>query len=175
MNFDLLDRRIICLLQQNGRAPCAQIALQVGVSERTVRNRIKRLVQHKAIFPTVIVNPAQFGYQTAVDVFCEVELAQMEAVGFALSQLSEVSYIAYSTGDQDISIQALLESSEAVYQFLQRLSSIPGIRRTKTVLVPRILKNVYEWIPPKSAFKSKHEGEISVKATATKNGKESTQ
>ncbi len=159
MGFDLLDRRIICILQQDGRASCAEIARQLGVPERTVRNRIKRMIRRKAIFPTVVVNPRQFGYQTAVDIFCEVDLAQIETVGNALSQLPEVNYLAYSTGDQDISIQALLESSEAVYPFLQKLSNIPGIRRTKTVLVPRILKSVHEWIPPESAFQPIRESE----------------
>jgi hypothetical protein len=29
---------------------------------------------------------------------------------------------------------------------------IPGIRRTRTILVPRILKDTYQWFPPPEAF-----------------------
>jgi len=151
--LDTLDRQIICLLQDNGRATSAEIARRLAVSERTVRNRINRMVERGAILPTVVVNPKYFGYQTALDIFCEVELSRWEEIGKdLLSQLPEVNYIAYSTGDQDISIQALLESSDDVYEFVQRLASIPGIRRTKTVLVPRILKNTHEWVPPETGF-----------------------
>ena len=153
--FCILDRRIIRLLQRNGRASSAEISRQLGVSERTVRNRIKRMVERGAITPTVVVNHQHFGYRTAVDIFCEADLNEMEEIGRVLSQLPEVNYIAYSTGDQDISIQALLKSSDAVYEFTQRLANIPGIRRTKTVLVPRILKNTYEWIPPETDFEER--------------------
>jgi Lrp/AsnC family transcriptional regulator for asnA, asnC and gidA len=158
--LDTLDRRIIRLLQANGRATSAEIARQVGVSERTVRNRINRMVERGAILPTVVVNHKYFGYQTAVDIFCEVDISRMEEIGKELlSRLPEVNYIAYSTGDQDISIQALLESSDNVYEFVQRLVSIPGVQRTKTVLVPRILKNTYEWIPPETGFEE-YDGEL---------------
>jgi Lrp/AsnC family transcriptional regulator for asnA, asnC and gidA len=157
--FCKLDRRIIYLLQRNGRATSAEISRQLGVPERTVRNRIKRMVERGAIVPTVVVNHQHFGYQTAMDIFCEVDLNKMEEVGRALSQLPEVNYIAYSTGDQDISVQALLQSSDAVYEFIQRLANIPGVRRTKSVLVPRILKNTYEWIPPEADFEE-YEGDL---------------
>ena len=160
--LDKLDRRIIRLLQKNGRATGAEIARQLGVLERTVRNRINRMVERGAILPTVVVNHKHFGYQTAVDVFCEVDISKMEEVGKAVAQLPEVNYIAYSTGDQDISIQALLESSDAVYEFVQKLASIPGVRRTKTVLVPRILKNTYEWTPPEADF-GEYDGELPLK------------
>jgi Lrp/AsnC family transcriptional regulator, regulator for asnA, asnC and gidA len=150
--FDQLDRRVIRLLQKDGRASSAEISRQLGASERTIRNRINRLIEHQAILPTVVVNHRRFGYQTAVDIFCEVDISRMAEICQALAPLPEVNYIAYSTGDQDLSIQALLESSDAVYEFVQRLAAIPGVQRTKTVLVPRILKNTYEWIPPERDF-----------------------
>jgi Lrp/AsnC family transcriptional regulator for asnA, asnC and gidA len=154
VGLDLLDRSIIRLLQQDGRVAAADIARRLEVSERTVRNRIARMREQGAVLSTLVVNPKYFGYQMAVDVFCEVDMVQMKEVGNALRQLPEVNYVAYSTGDQDISIQAVLESSDAVYDFVQRLSRIPGIERTRTVLVPRILKDTYEWIPPEEDFEA---------------------
>jgi Lrp/AsnC family transcriptional regulator for asnA, asnC and gidA len=157
--FDKLDQCIIRLLQKNGRAKSAVLARELGVSDRTVRNRIKRLVEQGAILPTVVVNHRSFGYHTAVDIFCEVDMSRMAEVGHALLQLPEVNYIAFSTGDQDFSVQALLESSDAVYDFVQKLVSIPGVRRTRTVLVPRILKDAYQWMPPDSDF-LEYDGEL---------------
>jgi Lrp/AsnC family transcriptional regulator, regulator for asnA, asnC and gidA len=150
--FDQLDRCIIHLLQRDGRMSSADVARRLAISERTVRNRIKRLVDDGAIHLTAVVKHQRFGYETAVDIFCEVDIARMDEIGRALGAIPEINYIAYSTGDQDISLQALLASSEAVYPFVQKLASIPGIRRTRTVLVPRILKNTYEWIPTEADF-----------------------
>lgn len=151
-NYDMLDRHIIKLLQKDGRASSAEIARELNVPERTVRNRVIRLVEHDVICPTVVVNHKLFGYKTAVDIFCEIDINKFEEIGQALMQFPEINYIAYATGDQDISIQALLESSDAIYEFTQNLVKIPGIQRTKTVIVPRILKNTFEWIPPKDDF-----------------------
>jgi DNA-binding Lrp family transcriptional regulator len=63
--------------------------------------------------------------------------------------MPEVAYLAYSTGDQDISIQALFKNTDELHHFLtQKLNHVPGIRRTRTVLVPRIIKDTYQWLPP---------------------------
>jgi Lrp/AsnC family transcriptional regulator for asnA, asnC and gidA len=151
-SFDALDLRIIRLLQSDARLSSAEIARQLGVSERTVRHRITRLTNAQAIIPTVVVNPKVFGYQTAVDVFCEVEVHLMEQVSRALARLPEVNYVAFSTGDQDLSIQALLESTDRVYDFIQEVARVPGVRRTRTVLVPRVIKDTYMWTPPDCDF-----------------------
>ena len=150
--FDKLDRDIMVYLQQDGRMQSSKIADRLQISERTVRNRIDRLVKNHAIHPTIVVNWKAFGYQTAVDIFLEVELPRMNEIGEALRQQPEVNYIAFSTGDQDISIQAVLKSNDDLQNFIQRLSEIPGIRRTKTVLVPRINKHTHDWIPPIEDF-----------------------
>ena len=42
--MDELDRKIITLLQLDGRASNAKIAREVSVSEGTVRRRLRRLV-----------------------------------------------------------------------------------------------------------------------------------
>ena len=42
--MDELDRRIIELLQQDGRASNAKMARELGVSEGTVRRRLARLL-----------------------------------------------------------------------------------------------------------------------------------
>jgi Lrp/AsnC family transcriptional regulator for asnA, asnC and gidA len=151
-SLDVLDRRIILLLQRDGRMSSSEIARQLDVSERTVRHRIDRMVEQNAILPTVVVNRKHFGYPMAVDVFCEVEINQIEEIGEKLKQFPEINYIAYSFGDQDVSIQALCESTDAAFTFVQKIANTPGILRTKTVFVPRIIKNTHEWIPPKTDF-----------------------
>jgi Lrp/AsnC family transcriptional regulator for asnA, asnC and gidA len=153
-SLDMLDCRIIRLLQENGRMPSSEIARQLDVSERTVRHRVDRMVEKNVIFPTVVVNHKYFGYPMAVDIFCEVEINRIEEVGNKLKQYPETNYIAFSFGDQDLSIQALFETTDAAYAFVQKLANIPGILRTKIVFVPRVIKNTHEWLPPETDFAS---------------------
>jgi Lrp/AsnC family transcriptional regulator for asnA, asnC and gidA len=129
--FDKLDKAIIHLLNRDGRLSSSAIARQLQVTERTVRNRIKRLTESGVIRPVAVVNPAAFGYTT----------------------MPEVSYVAYAAGDQDISLQAMFKNSSDLHIFItNKLRQVPGIRHTRTVLVPRIIKDAYQWLPPDEAF-----------------------
>ena len=47
--MDELDRKIIEILQLDGRASNARIAREVGVSEGTVRRRLRRLIQENVV------------------------------------------------------------------------------------------------------------------------------
>src|SRR4051812_19746553 len=57
-----LNARIIALLQQDGRMPYSNIATAVGVSEGTVRNRVKQLIDDNVITIQAEALPEAFGY-----------------------------------------------------------------------------------------------------------------
>ena len=59
--MDELDRKIISLLERNGRASNARIARDVGVSEGTVRRRLKRLISEKIINVVALPDPRKLG------------------------------------------------------------------------------------------------------------------
>jgi len=155
--LDIMDRNIISILQKDGRTSSAEIARVLGESERTVRHRVERLIQLDAIYPTVVVNHKFFGYPISVDIFCEVQIEKIEEIGNQLKEFPEINYIAYSFGDQDISIQALFQKADDAFEFIQKLAHTPGIARSKTVFVPRIVKNTYEWLPPETDFSENKE------------------
>lgn len=147
--LDWLDKAIITILNQDARLPSAQIAKRLGVSERTAHNRVQRLIRTGVIKPVAVVNPAAFGFTMAVDIFCELEVGYQERAVEAILSFPQVSYLAISTGDQDISLQAMFRDSEEMHAFItKQLHQIPGLRHTRTVLIPRILKDTYQWLPP---------------------------
>lgn len=151
--FTELDRQILERLNRNGRLTSAELARELGVVERSVRYRLNRLIAEGVARPVLVLNPAAFGYDLVVDVVCEVDMSQQQQVIEAIKNMPEVSYMAYSTGEQDISFQALFRNSEEMHHFITgRLHTIPGIRRTRTALVPRIIKDTYQWLPPAGAF-----------------------
>jgi Lrp/AsnC family transcriptional regulator for asnA, asnC and gidA len=151
--YNRLDKAIIECLNRDARAPSAEIARELGVAERTVRYRIQRLIDQDVIHPITVVNPAAFGYNMAVNIFCEVEVENQDQVIAAIMEMAEITSVAISTGDQDISLQAVFKNSAEMHDFItHRLHHIPGMRRTRTVLVPRILKDTYQWLPPNEAF-----------------------
>jgi len=149
LKLTALDYQIIKLLNQDARMSSAQISRLLRTPERTVRLHVNQLIEKGIVKPVAVVNAPHFGYDLVVDIFCEVEITQREVVLNALKKMPEISYIAFSTGDQDLSIQALFKNSASMHDFITRkLYQVPGIRRTRTVLVPQILKDTYQWLPP---------------------------
>ena len=62
--MDETDRSIVGILEKNGRASNAMIARSVGVSEGTIRRRLKHLIREKAIVITAVPDPKWMGYDS---------------------------------------------------------------------------------------------------------------
>jgi Lrp/AsnC family transcriptional regulator for asnA, asnC and gidA len=153
--IDTLDKEIIFYLNHNARMPSAQIARQLGISERTVNHRIKRLIDNDVIQPVAVVNPDFFSYTLAVDILCELEVGFQNQVTQALLEMPQVSSLAVSTGDQDIILRAYFRNSGEMNDFItHQLHQILGMHRTRTVLLPGILKQTHQWLPPDEAISS---------------------
>jgi Lrp/AsnC family transcriptional regulator for asnA, asnC and gidA len=131
--MDELDTKIIGLLQKDGRSSNAGIARDVGVSEGTVRRRLKRLIQEEYIRVVALPDPGKIGYDSQALVGVEVDPDKVEQVADSMSELDEVSWVAITTGSFDVFAWATLPSSEALGIFLRtRVGTIPGVRRTQT-------------------------------------------
>ncbi|MBI4339470.1 MAG: Lrp/AsnC family transcriptional regulator [Chloroflexi bacterium] len=131
--MDDLDKKIIELLQVDGRASNARIARDVGVSEGTVRRRLRRLVQDEIIRVVAVPDPEKMGYNTVAIVGIQADPDKIDDVAKLLAQMEETQYVSLTTGTFDIFIWAALPSSEALGNFLRRkVGMTPGIRRTET-------------------------------------------
>jgi Lrp/AsnC family transcriptional regulator, regulator for asnA, asnC and gidA len=152
--LDGVDLRIVDLLLRDGRASCAEIARQLGgaVSERSVRYRIERLRRSGVIHIGAVVNPQAVGFPVAGDVLVEVAPGKLRHIAEQLVTLPNVSYVAASAGDGDLSIQVYARDNAELLQFVDEVvGRIEGVLHTRTALVPWKIKDVYEWRIPREA------------------------
>jgi DNA-binding Lrp family transcriptional regulator len=109
---------------------------------------------------TAILDPEAFGYVTAVDIFLEVEPAEEASVIERFKKMAEISYIAFGQGTREVSIEGRFRSNDAMHEFIRRtLPSIPGVTLKGYALVPRILRNIDEWMPRPEDFTSRRSDE----------------
>ena len=149
--LDRIDAAIVELLMEDGRMSCAEVARRIGaVSERAVRYRIDRLVQRGVIHISAIPRPQALGYGVVADVWLEVEPSQIMEVAQRMATYDCVSYVACSTGEHDVSIQVVARDNAELYDFVTSvLGHVPGVRKTTTLLVPVIVKDIYDWHSPR--------------------------
>lgn len=142
--MDELDRKIIALLQGDGRASNAKIAREVGVSEGTVRRRLRRLVQQDVVKIVAVPNLEKLGYGTTALVGLQTGPGKSDEVADAIASLDEAQYVAITTGAYDIFIWAGLESAESLGTFLRnKIGNIEGVQRTETFVNLAIKKRTY--------------------------------
>jgi len=142
--MDELDRHIIQILQVNGRASNARIARDVGVSEGTVRRRLKTLVTEGIIKIVALPNPEVLGYDTEALVGIQVDPDKIDEVAQLLVVLKESSWVAVTTGSFDIFCWVTLPTSEELGNFLKAVvGTIPGVRRTETFVSLSVRKRNY--------------------------------
>ena len=144
------DRKIVNLLMENGRMQAAEIARRIGdVSERVVRYRIENLVEKEMITISAIANPKALGLNVVADVWLEVESDSILDVAHKMAAFENVSYVACSIGETDISIQVLGRDTSEVYRFVTEVvGKISGVRKTTISIVPLVIKDVFQWRIP---------------------------
>ncbi len=153
--IDEIDLKIVNLLIEDGRKPAAQIARRIGnVSERAVRYRIERMIEEDIIRLSAVVRPEALGLPIRADVWLEVESDRIREVAQKMAEYENVSYVACSIGENDVSIQVVAKDTGEVYRFVtETIRKVPGVRRTTTSIVPLILKDVYQWRAPETVVK----------------------
>jgi len=142
--MDELDSKIIAMLQEDGRASNAGIARKVGVSEGTVRRRLKRLIQEEYIRVLALLDPGKMGFASEALIGVQVDPDKVDRVSADLSQLEEINWVTVTTGSYDIFAWATLDSSEALGIFLRtKVGIIPGVRRTESFVNLMVKKRWY--------------------------------
>lgn len=139
--MDELDKKIISILQRDGRSSNARLARHVGVSEGTVRRRLKRLVQSEIIHVVAIPNPAKIGYKAEAIIGIRVDPDKTEQVARDLAKLNPVSWVEVTTGAYDIFVGVALPSAEDLGTFLTtEVGVITGVNRTETFVTLSVKK-----------------------------------
>ncbi len=154
VKLDHIDKQIVDLLTVDGRMSCADIAREIGgITERTVRYRLERLIAEKVITISAIVDPKALGYPVVADVFIEVEPGQVRDLAYRLAAYEIVTYVACATGERDISIQIVARDNQELYRFVTEVvGRIAGVRRTTTSIVPLVVKDDARWRIPEAVF-----------------------
>ncbi len=152
-DLDELDYQIIKHLHADARRSASQIARQTSSNERTVRKRIDRLVEDGIFRLTAIIDPQALGYINTADIFLEADPQHEKEILDSLLRLPEITYIAFGQGSKEISIEARFKDNDELFKFLHHtLPELVGVKVTGYALVPRIVRNIDEWFPPRDDF-----------------------
>ena len=135
-------------LRENGRRAYRDIAREVGVSEGTVRSRVRKLEHLGALRFLAFVDPMRLGNSVLALMLVRVEGSSQSAIVDALTSWSETTYVSSLAGRADIYAQLICSDSDALGELITRTRALPGVIETETMLELGVHKFTYSHEAP---------------------------
>jgi Lrp/AsnC family transcriptional regulator for asnA, asnC and gidA len=144
-NLDKSDLAIVERLSQDARVSNRKIAEELGVTEGTVRARVKRMEEEKLIRITAVTNIDRFKDAELAYIWIEVERSgQTKVVAEKLADITELGFVAVMLGRADILAITMVRNAEHLARFVhKRISIIEGVRGTQSTLGVNFVKHDY--------------------------------
>ena len=144
--LDETDKKILTILQQDGRITNSRLAGAVGLSPPAVLERVRRLESAGIIDKYVAIlnrEKVGFGVQTIVMVCVSHHQApSLRDIKERLTRMEEVQECHQMTGEVDFLLKVAVKDMNSYTDFVNnKLSGIPGIQNVKTSFILATLKN----------------------------------
>ncbi|MEY9966040.1 DNA-binding Lrp family transcriptional regulator [Streptacidiphilus sp. MAP12-16] len=135
--LDRIDRAILRLLQQDGRASIRSVAERVHVSRANAYARIARMVEDGVIRGfTARVNHERAGQGASAYITLKIVQNSWRTVRGQLLELPGIEHIALVSGEFDVIMLVHTVDNRALRELvLNRIQSIPEVLGTHTLLV----------------------------------------
>jgi Lrp/AsnC family transcriptional regulator for asnA, asnC and gidA len=138
---DSLDCKMIGLLQKDGRMSNTAMAQRLGISEYTVRTRLKRILDSGIIRIVAVGNPIDLGFEVSGNLKIRIDLKETEHVISELMKIDELIWIALTTGGTDIDVNFAVRSMKELQDLIfSKISKINGVMSTETSLMVDLIK-----------------------------------
>ena len=144
MKLDDTDKRIISMLQENGRTANNEIAEKLGISEGTVRNRVRRLTDENYLHVRGLTNPNMNDDEQVVFIGAKIAVSRnLKTVAGIVAELPHVSSVSIVSGRYDLLIELLISSHDLIDFIDAHLGKIDSLASTESFLT---LQSYKKWV-----------------------------
>ena len=134
--MDELDRKLLAMLRDDGRASVATLAKHLGVARGTVQNRLAKLEADGTIVGySVRLKPQHEEQRIRGLMMVTVQGSRLEAVLKSLRGEAAVAALHTTNGHWDIVAEVRADSLQAFDAVLTRIRQLDGIASTETSLL----------------------------------------
>jgi Lrp/AsnC family transcriptional regulator for asnA, asnC and gidA len=145
MNLDETSKRLIELLQHDGRASYAALAKVVGLSEAAVRQRVQRLIDNGVMQIVAVTDPTMVGFMRQAMIGLKVE-GSLSSVAKQCAALPEVDYVVIAAGRYDLLLEVVCEDDEHLLELMsERIRMLDGVVSAEVNVYLRLEKQTYSW------------------------------
>ncbi|CAM3630246.1 Lrp/AsnC family transcriptional regulator [Nocardioides zeicaulis] len=144
VRLDATAKKIIELLQEDGRISYAAIAKAVGLSEAAARARVQKLLDSDIMQVVAVTDPTQVGFTRQAMIGIRTQGDPM-AVGDRLAQVDEVDYVVTTAGSFDLLVEVVCEDDPHLLEVMRQVRELEGVVSSETFVYLKLNKQHYNW------------------------------
>lgn len=139
--IDDLDRQLIELLAIDARVSNRKLAAELGVTEGTVRGRIKRLQQDRLISFTAITSLEMANKSRLAFIYVQAQVEHIGEVARAIADIEPINAVLITLGQFNVLAMCLIdELDELVEVASDRILSLPNVHHVETSIAVKTIK-----------------------------------
>jgi len=139
--LDALDHQLIDLLARDARVSNRKIAAELGVTEGTVRGRVKRLQQDGLIAFTAITGFEMGSQSRLAFINVQADVDRVREVARVIGELPAINAVLITMGEFNITAMCLVEELESLVDLASdQILAIDGVHHVETSVAVRTVK-----------------------------------
>ena len=134
--LDEIDRRILAQLQEDCKAPLAQVGKRVGLSAPSVMERIRKLEEAGIILGYhAVLDSKKIGLDVTAFIGVSMSPNGIERLEDVLVAIDEVLECHHVTGAYTVLLKVRTQNTHALERLISRVRLLAGVLRTETLVV----------------------------------------
>lgn len=143
--LDDIDKRLIQVLQIDGRKSFADLAPHVGLSQAAVRQRVNRLIELDVIQIVGVTDPLAMGFKVVAMIGITAE-GDLEEIAERLGEIDRSDYVVITAGRYDLLLELTCEDNDHLLSILNdEIRTIPGVTHAEAFTYLKLHKQTYAW------------------------------
>jgi DNA-binding Lrp family transcriptional regulator len=139
--LDTLDEQLIDMLARDARVSNRKIAAELGVTEGTVRGRIKRLQQDGLIAFTAITGFEMGKRARLAFITVQADVDKVRDVARAIAELPPINAVLVTMGQFNITAMCLIDELDALVEIASdQILTIAGVHHVETSIAVKTVK-----------------------------------
>jgi Lrp/AsnC family transcriptional regulator for asnA, asnC and gidA len=142
--IDPTDRRLLELLQHDGRMSFSQLAKRAGISRSAASGRVNEMIHNGVLAIVAATDMMRLGYLVRT-IMCRVESGSRRSAARRLAGLSEVTYCIIGAGFADIQLEVACRDPQHLAEVLEQIAAVEGVGILETFEFLEMVKQSYGW------------------------------
>lgn len=134
--LDSMDKKILNLLQKDGRLSFTDIARELKIPQSTARFKVMNLINRGFIKKFVAIpDYDRIGYPYAIVALTSVDLNKLDKIIKTFEEMPEIHHVLQTTGKYDLVAIFMASTLQHINEIVKKIKTADGVKDAEILVV----------------------------------------